>query len=310
MLNKCKAFSIVGFVAQVYAVKLGVGHHAPALKLTNMGAILEWRFYAGLLVVAGVSLVKISVGLALLRLFQRKAHRIFLWVTIAFLVVFTTASLGTLIFQCIPVRAAWDLTLREKPSTRCWTMDIFRDIGVFNSCTFHKTSILTVLTGLAINIATDILFACMPIPLIWKLQMNTRTKVTLICVLGLGFLCVPLTCNLAKAVLTVLSASAAAVVKSVYQYNFFTTLDWSFHDNFNVFALLVILVWCLGAKKTANIGKALNLMPASLPRRCHRSSLSSTGSKRPHERLPRVGPPTHAHTMALRSHTFDLIRKR
>lgn len=202
-----------------------------------MSELLEWRFYQGLLVVGGVSLVKISVGLALLRLFQRKAQRIFLWATIAFLIVFTLASFGTLIFQCLPVHAAWDFTLREAPGTKCFSMPLFRDIGVFNSGTLNQVEISTALTELAINIATDILFACMPIPLIWKLQMNIRTKITLICVLGLGFLSVNPICVRGHIWLIVLSASAAAVIKSVYQYNFFTTLDWSFHDSFMTWAM-------------------------------------------------------------------------
>lgn len=37
------------------------------------------------------------------------------------------------------------------------------------------------------NICTDVLFALLPIPIIVKLQVNTRTKVSLAVILGLGF---------------------------------------------------------------------------------------------------------------------------
>lgn len=213
-----------------------MGHHAQAIQLMNMSTLLQWRFYQGLVAVAAVSLVKISVGLALLRLFQRKAHRYFLWGSVIFLAAFTIASLGTIAFQCSPIHAAWNIQLQQLPSTRCFSMHVFRDIGLWNSCTLAQRSVVGTLTDLAINIITDVLFACMPIPLIWKLQMNTRTKITLICVLGLGFLCV-CSSQLLLVELTSSSAVAAGLVKSIYQYNFFSTLDWSFHDSFMVWAL-------------------------------------------------------------------------
>jgi hypothetical protein len=44
---------------------------------------------------------------------------------------------------------------------------------------------------LAINIATDLIFALIPIPIVWKLQVNLRTKIGLGAILGLGLLYVP-----------------------------------------------------------------------------------------------------------------------
>ncbi|CAG8975941.1 hypothetical protein HYALB_00007072 [Hymenoscyphus albidus] len=38
-----------------------------------------------------------------------------------------------------------------------------------------------------VNIVTDVLLACLPIPVVWTLQVNKRTKVSLIVVLSLGF---------------------------------------------------------------------------------------------------------------------------
>lgn len=42
----------------------------------------------------------------------------------------------------------------------------------------------------AINIASDILFATLPAPIIWSLQVNRKTKVTLVVILSLGYLLV------------------------------------------------------------------------------------------------------------------------
>jgi hypothetical protein len=40
----------------------------------------------------------------------------------------------------------------------------------------------------AINIFTDVLFASLPIPVILTLQVNVRTKATLIAILSIGYL--------------------------------------------------------------------------------------------------------------------------
>lgn len=40
----------------------------------------------------------------------------------------------------------------------------------------------------AVNILTDIFFAIIPIPMLWNVQINPRTKASLICIMGLGVL--------------------------------------------------------------------------------------------------------------------------
>jgi hypothetical protein len=45
----------------------------------------------------------------------------------------------------------------------------------------------------AVNIVTDTTLALLPVPLVWNLQLDMRTKVTVTMILGLGFLyaCTP-----------------------------------------------------------------------------------------------------------------------
>ncbi|KAF3059616.1 hypothetical protein GL218_04836 [Daldinia childiae] len=51
----------------------------------------------------------------------------------------------------------------------------------------------------AVNIVTDLFFALLPIPILWNVKINARTKASLICVLGLGVF-----------------ACAAAIVKAAF----------------------------------------------------------------------------------------------
>jgi hypothetical protein len=90
------------------------------------------------------------------------------------------------------------LTL-EPRTAKCYDPDIFKNVGVFNS---------------SINIATDLLFALIPIPMVWRLQVNLQTRIGLAVILSLGFF-----------------ASAVAIYKTPLQYNFFKETDFSGHGS-------------------------------------------------------------------------------
>jgi len=46
------------------------------------------------------------------------------------------------------------------------------------------------LTFLACNMFTDVCFATLPIPIIWRLQMKRRTRIYLVGVFSLGYIAV------------------------------------------------------------------------------------------------------------------------
>lgn len=93
-----------------------------------------------------------------------------------------------------------DVGLTIDPSNgKCYNAIIFKNVGVFNS---------------SINIATDLLFALIPIPMVWKLQVNMQTRIGLAIILSLG-----------------LFASAVAIYKTPMQANFFKETDWSGHGS-------------------------------------------------------------------------------
>jgi hypothetical protein len=69
----------------------------------------------------------------------------------------------------------------------CFSKETFTGIGLFNT---------------SINITTDVIFTALPIPIIWGLNLNKKTRLSLILVLSLGFF-----------------ACAASMVKLSYQVN-------------------------------------------------------------------------------------------
>jgi len=111
----------------------------------------------------------------------------------------------------VPVSATWDFALKAKPTTKCFSLETYGQIGVFNS---------------VINILTDFLFALLPIPIIMKLHINLRTKIALAAILGLGLI-----------------ACAAGIVKAHLQAQYAKNPDVMWTDSFNLWNMLEL---CLG----------------------------------------------------------------
>lgn len=122
-----------------------------------------------------------------------------------FLVCFMLACTGTLVFQCWPIRAVWTFQFEY-----CFSNATFAAIG---------------LTNTSINCATDFLLATLPVPVIIRLHVNKRTKMTLALILSVGYF-----------------ACAAGIVKAVKQATFFDETDPLWHNSFNVWNMIELCV--------------------------------------------------------------------
>ncbi|EEU42063.1 uncharacterized protein NECHADRAFT_105529 [Fusarium vanettenii 77-13-4] len=108
-----------------------------------------------------------------------------------FLIAICVVKLATLMFQCTDIRILWDPSVKAT----CWSQQTLQGLSYTNS---------------ALNIITDLLFAIViPTPMLWKLNVHFRTRVTLIGILGLGVF-----------------ACAAAFVKLGYITNYGKLGDW------------------------------------------------------------------------------------
>ncbi|RAL14703.1 oxidoreductase [Aspergillus homomorphus CBS 101889] len=148
----------------------GVGRYSKDITNEEFGYLAKVVYFHSIIVMVGLSLVKISLAV-FLRRFAQNALRQALIGSIVFLVAFTIACGLTLILQCTPVAAAWDYSLRA--NARCFDSGTYTAIGLWNSIT---------------NLVTDVIFATLPVPMFIKIQVNRRTKASLIGVLSLGYL--------------------------------------------------------------------------------------------------------------------------
>jgi len=86
-------------------------------------------------------------------------------------VVFTTFYFFLVLFQCSPVNFFWDQYKGAKGS--CININAVPIASIVHSC---------------MSFTADWILGLLPIALIYNLKMNTRTKVSLGCVLSLGLL--------------------------------------------------------------------------------------------------------------------------
>ncbi|RDW92530.1 hypothetical protein BP5796_01924 [Coleophoma crateriformis] len=156
-------------------------------------------------------------------------------------------ALGTIIFACIPVEASWKFELAA--TAHCYPKTTFTKIGLFNSC---------------VNIITDVVFAIIPIPILWGLQINIRTRLTLTAILGLGYF-----------------ACACAIVKAILQTKVLSSPDYTFHDSYFVWNAVELYVGILAASLPALRPLFISLLETahSLRSRNGRSGLPHSNSR-------------------------------
>ncbi|KAK1752852.1 hypothetical protein QBC47DRAFT_430913 [Echria macrotheca] len=168
-------FGIGGFVSWVLCCKNGYGRHQDLIPRNEMVVLLEAQFYESVLEASfAFGCLKISIALSLLRLNKGGTwYKWILWTLIGFTCLYTLFAFITFMTFCKPISGQWDRTTKPK----CYNKELYRDFGLFNA---------------ACNITTDIMFATLPIPLIWSLQLQRRIRIYLIAILSGGYFAVAL----------------------------------------------------------------------------------------------------------------------
>lgn len=110
-------------------------------------------------------MIKGSILLFYRRIFPTRNFKTAVHIVGTFLVCWFLSVLVVCIFGCIPISASWDRTIL---GARCINQNRF----------FLANSIL--------NISGDLIILCMPMPIIWTLQLARSKKIALTAVFLLG----------------------------------------------------------------------------------------------------------------------------
>ncbi|CAI4210221.1 unnamed protein product [Parascedosporium putredinis] len=149
-------------------VRDGMGRHNTALPQEAEIEALKWQALATATYVLDMMFIKLSIGIFLLRLAVQKVYKYILWGSLFVVTIWSTVIFFWDIFQCNPVAAQWDYTI---PNSKCVTADQIVSAA-------YAISVMTILT--------DWLYALLPIPMLWNVDMTKQTKITVIVILGLG----------------------------------------------------------------------------------------------------------------------------
>ena len=182
---------------------------------------------------------KLSILCLYLRIFQ--VHQLSIWFTYALIVIvtgYTTASALTVIFGCSPVRKAWAPNLHGHCIQTV-------DVAVFTA---------------VMNVMTDLTIFLLPLPLLWRLRLERRTKIALMVVFLTG-----------AAVVVVSIFRLVATVKYAGEQD--VTWYWVRWDVASLFeGNVAILCGCMPAIKPLIQRCLPHIIPPSMASRSHKSS--------------------------------------
>lgn len=134
---------------------------------------LQFAIATELFYCPAIACVKFSVLLLYRRIFPNPRFRIILWSLGALIICYSLVLVFCVIFQCKPIRGVWDPMIDAK----C--------INLSN---------IILLTS-SLNVFTDVSTLCLPLPLLWRLNLPKERKVQLTGIFLLGNLYVLAQCR-------------------------------------------------------------------------------------------------------------------
>ncbi|OCL11955.1 hypothetical protein AOQ84DRAFT_313007 [Glonium stellatum] len=191
MMVLAMALCIAGQGVIIPEVRNGAGKHITHIPPGSIMKGLKYNFITQPIFLWAICMVKMSVGFFLLRVAATPFFRRAITSIMVFMGVYTLVCFCTIMFQCTNLAVQWDSSVKSK----CFTPRTLRGLSY---------------TNVALNIFTDLLFSVIiPIPMLWNVQMNIRTKSSVLGVMGLGVF-----------------ATAAALVKTSFLTTYGKNGDW------------------------------------------------------------------------------------
>lgn len=124
--------------------------------------------------VGSTTTLKLSIGFFLLRVCVRKTQRVIIWVVVSAVTLFSLFYFFLIIFQCRPTDYFWNQYTQEHAG--------------HGKCVGPNIIAGSTYTHSALSALADWTLGILPIFLVWDLNMNPRTKISVAIILALGAL--------------------------------------------------------------------------------------------------------------------------
>lgn len=128
--------------------------------------ISQWWTATQVVTPPTLGIIKIAVGLILLRINVNKIIKYILIVSMTITGLFTTVIFFILVFQCRPLSLMWG-------------------VGQ-GTCIDIETNLRAGMAFFIIDLIFNWLYSLIPIPMLWKIQIDFRTKIGVLVLFGLG----------------------------------------------------------------------------------------------------------------------------
>lgn len=153
-------------ICQLGGVAYGTGRHDEDLTALDRMRALRYWWWCELFYTAATCMLKCSVGLFLLRIAVKPGHIMTIYVMSAATILLSVGYFFVFIFQCTPVSSFWTI----KPNNDgCLPLDAIAGIAY---------------AAASLGSVSDWTFGILPGFIVYDLQMNTRTKMVVVGILG------------------------------------------------------------------------------------------------------------------------------
>ncbi|KAL8404637.1 hypothetical protein RB594_009480 [Gaeumannomyces avenae] len=150
-------------------VQKGAGRHMEYIPPADLPDALHINFASQPMSLITLGIVKLSVGTFLLRVSPSRFYTRFIWTLLGVTVALTVAGTLQIMLHCRPLEFVWNKALPGG-----------------GQCTSGDAIVTGAYIGFVAGIATDFIFAVLPIPMLWNVQLNRRVKVAIMGILSLG----------------------------------------------------------------------------------------------------------------------------
>ena len=158
------------YATYVVNIQYGLGRHMATLSPDDAMFDSHIGFVEGEFVAYTITFVRISFIFTILRFLDSRLWRFFLYSLIGILFSFSIVSIVLDMLHCRPLRAFWDFSL---PRTACGDPRDFQNRIFFT---------------IALAMAVDIVCSLLPTVIILRTRFETRDKIILSLLMGLGLL--------------------------------------------------------------------------------------------------------------------------
>ncbi|PSK54099.1 hypothetical protein B9Z65_7905 [Elsinoe australis] len=162
-----QACAIASCALNITQTQLGLGLPVRLRPQVNLDEYTLHNFVNRPMYVMASTCYKISLCASYMRIMAKSGHRSYrfaVWATIALAIGYGISFLAAILFACNPVEKSW----RPRIPGTC-----------FPPAPFYYGTTTT-------NLLVDVIVLVLPIPLLWRLQMNRRRKFGLILCFALG----------------------------------------------------------------------------------------------------------------------------